>query len=973
MQLNKMITTIINKWYKYLLKPPTIFVVIFLLILSVIPFLGYHNVIIPETDIGYDINPLNSFLKKIFLWDKNFIFGTPIFAVANFYNILNVSLFELNISSFAAKQIWFSFLLFIAGTSMYYFIGVLFGKEKRLFRIISAVTYMYSFFLIRMLIVASTMVIGYVVFPLLLGLYINGLKKEKNYIYYAVLLSLTSIILSNINLTLIVIDVIAIFIFLLVYLIKNKYISFLHIFKFNILLLTLTLLISAWWLMPLVKNSISDQGHVAEALAGETSETYNRRSSYLETFRLLGDMGFYGQYKGVPNISFAKYYMENPIVIISTFLFPVLSICGLFFIRSKRGRLYLIFLLVFFSAMAVGAYPITNTSITGRIYLWCYAHVPLFSIFRNGYKSVAIISFVYAVLLGCLVSSIYAYSKEKFEKTNKFFRKALSVFFLSLIFVIIIINSFPLWMGKIFDDKKFKEVPSYWYETGDYLNKQPQDFRVLMFPDSYFGVYNWGAPKGSIANALINKPSIETRGGSWGYKRFTKLVYDNFSNNSSFNGMISLCNIKYIIQRNDIDWTYYDTTPPEKIKEMLLVRDYLVFEKKFGELDLYRVKDNYFLPRIYSSGIISYVGNNVDSINQALSFNDYPLKNGILFSDFKFDESNNANLISENVNNVLISIIADPNKIAEMKSVVDKTADAKEQKKLQSDLDLYANNLFFKDFKLQIPVKAKYRIYFKKDSALANNANVGVKIGNRAFLKDDQEAGREGWNYFNQAELDKGEYSFKVYVDNVLIDAINSGDIVLSAENLTDPIQSPQLEYKQINPTKYIVNVHGASESFPLIFSESFHPGWKIYPVKSPTGRGLPSAEFNRVNVVQGDKFISDNNQGTIQNENLNGGKFYDLLFRKSILDDKHFMVNGFANAWWIDIEELEKQGIIKRNKDGSYDFSVSIEFYPQKFFYIGLLISGITLLGCIGYLVYDWRRIKISGVNPRNTFISAY
>ena len=175
---------------------------------------------------------------------------------------------------------------------------------------------------------------------------------------------------------------------------------------------------------------------------------------------------------------------------------------------------------------------------------------------------------------------------------------------------------------------------------------------------------------------------------------------------------------------------------------------------------------------------------------------------------------------------------------------------------------------------------------------------------------------------------------------------MNSGDIVLSAENLAKPIETPQLEYKQINPTKYIVNVHGAKESFPLIFSESFHHGWKIYVEPALASQGLG-------------QFISDNNQGTIQNENLNGGNFYDLLFRQPVLDDGHFQVNGFANAWWVDLAELKKQEKIKVNADGSYDFSISMEFEPQKYFYVGLVISGTTLVGCVGYLIYDWRKKK--------------
>ena len=74
-------------------------------------------------------------------------------------------------------------------------------------------------------------------------------------------------------------------------------------------------------------------------------------------------------------------------------------------------------------------------------------------------------------------------------------------------------------------------------------------------------------------------------------------------------------------------------------------------------------------------------------------------------------------------------------------------------------------------------------------------------------------------------------------------------------------------------------------------------------------------------------------------------------------------MFNNFANVWWIDLEEVcspltgSGRNFCHKNPDGSYNFSIIIEFEPQKYFYLGLGISGITLLGCLGYLGYDWRR----------------
>jgi len=40
-------------------------------------------------------------------------------------------------------------------------------------------------------------------------------------------------------------------------------------------------------------------------------------------------------------------------------------------------------------------------------------------------------------------------------------------------------------------------------------------------------------------------------------------------------------------------------------------------------------------------------------------------------------------------------------------------------------------------------------------------------------------------------------------------------------------------------------------------------------------------------------------------------------------------------------------------NHDGSLNFKLTLYFIPQTYFYLGLIISGITLMGCIFYLIF--------------------
>jgi hypothetical protein len=217
-------------------------------------------------------------------------------------------------------------------------------------------------------------------------------------------------------------------------------------------------------------------------------------------------------------------------------------------------------------------------------------------------------------------------------------------------------------------------------------------------------------------------------------------------------------------------------------------------------------------------------------------------------------------------------------------------------------------------------------------------------------------------------------------------------------------VVTPIIEFKKINPVKYRVVVHGASKSFPLVFSDSFHDGWRSYLVNYQKNylnfhavdykildgneddqasnkefddfinSGYISSfgdlkekniehvkwENNKEVLDYNEKykidFISKNFQGTIQNDNLDSGSFYETWFTKPIDDNKnHFMVNGYANSWIIDPDKacFNSSKCIK-NSDGSYDMELVVEFWPQRLMYVGLFISSITLIGCLGYLGFD-------------------
>ena len=192
---------------------------------------------------------------------------------------------------------------------------------------------------------------------------------------------------------------------------------------------------------------------------------------------------------------------------------------------------------------------------------------------------------------------------------------------------------------------------------------------------------------------------------------------------------------------------------------------------------------------------------------------------------------------------------------------------------------------------------------------------------------------------------------------------IPSFNKVLKISETAKKIIAPTIEFKEINPSKYAVIIHNAKSSFPLIFNLMYLKGWKLYPQIYPKNgennyhnAGGMLKYGNKDITFLGKKFISQNINGTIQNNNIPNSHILETLFEKSLPSKYHFVANGYANSWWINLNYIKKLGpqYYKVNKNGTIDFKLIIDYWPQRLFYIGIIISGTTFILFGLYLIYD-------------------
>jgi len=170
----------------------------------------------------------------------------------------------------------------------------------------------------------------------------------------------------------------------------------------------------------------------------------------------------------------------------------------------------------------------------------------------------------------------------------------------------------------------------------------------------------------------------------------------------------------------------------------------------------------------------------------------------------------------------------------------------------------------------------------------------------------------------------------------------------------------PKITFTKINFTKYRVKVERAKELYTLVFSENYHPGWKVYTrdIRDTGILNTEKEEMGNGKEKGGDNIIASYFDGEIK-EGRHRNTFlekatFETWSKKPIDEGNHFLVNSYANSWYIDPARIcMDKGSCRKNADGSYDMDLIVEFWPQRLFYVGLFISGLTLVGCLGYLIY--------------------
>jgi len=873
--------------------------IIFLVsLIIVLPYADKRNIIANGESASY----INPYMFNFFTtWEDklNLGFVTPHQNNFSLFNIIwpVMSLLSLIINPSAL----FLFLSFFLSGSFFYITAKYFFRPKKTIYLLPA-SLLYSFNPFRLLGPMNEKSIIFFIFLPLFFLFYQKLLYFKKW-RYVFLLTVFSFLSSSLggNLPVFLLLYMVPFFYLIYFFLTEKNKDVKTIVKMNFVLFILIFFINLFWLAPLMQFLFNVY---KASQAGENIFSALNAGSFFDHFRFMGQWAWRAKY-------YTSYYypfslnFDKPFFLITTFFIPLLFILNYVLkYNNKRSSISIfIILLASFSLIMLAG----TKGPLGFIYQFLYTYFPPFRMYREPFTKFTFV-FIFAVSMGfCEFMSIV---ETKLANTNKL----ISLIMITLLSTIILLNVYPYFTTEAIPLKKWNagpagylvRIPNYWGEAKSYIDKDKSDSRLAIYPHNTYGTMNlWEygvSVSNSIPDFLLDKKLLKSYDTDiTSISNYIKEEFQAKNTNINFKNLLSLFNIRYLLQENDLEWRYSSKSiPPPSIANNYLLNNQLKPQKTFGFFDkqnldkilnnepdlalrnslyaeltnkpsliLYNLDEKYFVPHLYIPSQIFNFSNN-QRLPYIISSKNYNIGSAIIFR-------NQITTNREPIINFASKYIASKKATLEFKKI-----------------NSTKYRVIIHNFKSQIPI------------VLTENFHPLWKayIPKTVFTKPNTE--KLGEDLKKYTIFDNNEKSQATIPQ--LVDFISLGQI-------------STLGNSKLKSKVYYTYIDGFKKKDR---KETFYID-----------------------------YISKKYYNSIQNNNLKNDDAIEEWTHLSIPDKYHFEINGFANAWLIDPKELCLKGYAcYKDSQGFYTLEMVIEFTPQKYFDIAFRVSLFIFFSLIVFLL---------------------
>lgn len=646
--------------------------IIFLLGLT--PLLWFKNgYSIAGHDSGLAYDAVIHFEDRLFTWTERYGLGSDQgFAVGGFFiHGLEALIQSFGFSMADTQKLFFIFWFIMPGLA-FYFLGNTISSERkyRYAWLIGSVFYMFNHFLMQAWFVAErTKFSIYIAVPIILAILFRYEMRKIQLFPAVAFISLTILFLNGGGFIPLYGSLFVSWLsaFCYFFILNPKWKTFERWSLISILSVVVGLLLNAFWFIPYARDSITAYADTLENVGGIEGiqgwvDIISRNASYDNLLRLQGIQEWYVN----PLHPYASSFLNNPVFILMSFLIPGLVAWSLFNVNGKEKKY-----IIFFGFLAIISMIFTAGSQPpfGRLYVLLVEYVPGFAIFRTPfYKFAGSLWLSFALLFGFAANSVILSLLEKHKyfvrlealsinnpliSITRHLRRFFSVmpyqkrYLLSVVLVIsfIILYNFPFLDGRFFDYEKGVKstrvkVPDYVFSFNEKIRSVVDSSdRVLLLPEHSEGLnldaFNWKYWSLAPIQSLISNSSFVSNSSQMLPKEHALLLdlYTALRNNDhNWKKIAAMLSIDGVVIRNDFDWQQkgYETTSPDKYREIISSDSASILKLKEGEWEYYELTD-IKKPQIYAPKKTLIVDGSTKTYTQLLDLPIFTKDTAVLF------------------------------------------------------------------------------------------------------------------------------------------------------------------------------------------------------------------------------------------------------------------------------------------------------------------------------------------------------
>jgi arabinofuranan 3-O-arabinosyltransferase len=321
---------------------------------------------------------------------------------------------------------------------------------------------------------------------------------------------------------------------------------------------------------------------VAENLATtELPATVASRSSWTESWRGLGSwLTYFFRSGGEPLRSESLPFLFEPVVVVSTFVLPVVALLVLW--RSRwRPRLCFGLLAVTGLVVMVGIHPPAEPPPLGATGATLMDELLFARSFRNTYKAGAALMLGIAPLVAVGVVDAGRRLHQRAgrnaagggDQRAARRQRAFTTGGAAAVAVVLLSASFPFWTGRLYPaEDRMTDVPTYWRDALAWLDAQEVDGSVLVLPGVNRARYRWGYPGDDIFDAFLDRQHAVRSSLPQGTPEIADLlaalddrVVGGRYDHGTISRLATLVGVRWVVLRNDLEWESLNLPRPAEL------------------------------------------------------------------------------------------------------------------------------------------------------------------------------------------------------------------------------------------------------------------------------------------------------------------------------------------------------------------------------------------------------------------------